>query len=291
MNSPFLFDYQINCYSDCNYKTNLPFAVFALTQQGLYHKTLNVNNQDSGSIYLGKHIIVGAVADGCTSGKNINGRSNNQVGAHIGSYLVLRAVRKLVLKKRLEINEDFISHFEQEFFLRHKQLLNALNPWKLERDFVISNMFLTTIIFFIICENKYLIANCGDGDVIVNNNFKNLDEHAGKYFAANLRNPRKIESGIQWLNPERRFNLIEIGNTENLNSIFIATDGFLDEDIKQHYCFSKFFLKKFEEKALPGFTDKRTQFRKDFLTPILQTKGNKTWPEDDATFISVNRTN
>jgi len=284
----FLFDYQINYYSDSKNVTQLPFSVFALTQQGLEHKSINIGNQDSGSLYLGKKTIIGAVADGCTGGKNLNGKSANQVGAHIGSYLAVRIARKLLLKRHLPLNE-LLPSFEQELILNYKRLLNTINPWEFEKDSVIQNLFLTTIIFFVITEEMYLIANCGDGDVIINSIHKDLNDDSGKYFASNLRGIHKLENGKYMINPDKKFNIIEQGVTSSLDNIFIATDGFLDNDIREHIIFEKFFLNGIYENSYSGFKDRKTEFRREFLSPILEMKDSRIWPHDDATFISLKR--
>ena len=285
----FLFDYQINYYSDSKHETLVPFSVFALTQQGLDHQTMNIGNQDSGSLYVGKKTITGALADGCTSGENLNGKSANQVGAHIGSYLAVRITRKLLFKKHIQLNEGFLPAFEQELILNYKKLLNALSPWQFEKDSVIRNLFLTTIIFFVITEDEYFIASCGEGDVIINNVHKDLNIHSGKYFASNLRDTQRLEDGKYSIKPNLGFNLIEHGRTTDLNNLLIATDGFLDNDIKENSVFHKFFFNGIDQNSSSGFKDRRTEFRRDFLTPVLQMKGSRIWPHDDATFISLKR--
>lgn len=287
----FLFDYQINYYSDSSNKTVLPFSVFALTQQGLDHQHWNIGNQDSGSLYVGKRIIIGALADGCSGGENINGKSVNQVGAYISSYLAIRITRKLLVKKHMKLNEDFLPVFEEELLLNYRRLMNSINPWQFEKEFVIRNFLLSTLIFFVVTEDEYLIANCGDGDAIVNYVHEDLNEHSGKYFATNLRNTRRIEDGKYSINPNGGFNLIDRGDVKSLNNIFIATDGFIESDIKEHPVFNNFFFKEFRQSRSICFQDKRTEFRKEFLAPVLQMKGSRTWPDDDATFISLKRNN
>ena len=284
----FLFDYQINYYSDSDDITQLPFSIFALTQQGLEHQRLNIGNQDSGSLYLGKRVLIGAVADGCTGGKNINRLSNNQVGASISSYLTVRLLRKLVVKKKIGL-KDLLPEFEQELLFHYKRLLNTLNPWKFEKSIVIKNMFLSTIIFFIITENEYLVANCGDGDVIINGSTRKLDDQNSIYFAKNLTEIKRNQNGNYFINPIYSFKTIAIGNSSELNSLFIATDGFLDDDIEQHPAFSKFFLEGTSEENFSGFRMDRAEFRTDFLTPIMEMKDGLIYPHDDATFISLNR--
>ena len=81
-----------------------------------------------------------------------------------------------------------------------------------------------------------------DGDVIINRIHKDLNDDSGKYFASNLRGIHKLENGKYMINPDKKFNIIEQGVTSSLDNIFIATDGFLDKDIREHIIFEKFFL-------------------------------------------------
>jgi hypothetical protein len=286
-----LFDYQINYYSDSKNETIIPFTVFALTQQGLEHQHLNIGNQDSGSLYVGRKYIIGAVADGCTGGVNINKKSVNQVGAFISSYLAIRICRKLLVKRRMKLDEYFLTVFEQEFLLNYKRLLNSLNPWQIEKELVIRNFLLSTLTFFVVTDDDYLVAHCGDGDVIINNIPKSLNGQGGNYFALNLWDTKRNESGNYSINPKYCFHLIEKNKTTALKNIFISTDGFLDAEITETPLFNKFFFNEFTQNNSNCFKDRRTEFRRDFLTPLLQLKRNEIWPHDDATFISLTRYN
>lgn len=283
-----LFDYHINYYSDSKNRTNLPFSVFALTQQGLEHQQLNIGNQDSGNIFLSKKILIGSVTDGCTSGNNLNGKSYNQTGASIGGYLTVRLLRKLVIIKRISLS-DILPVFEQELIFNLKKILNVLNPWKFERDKLIRNVFFSTILFFIITEDEYLIANCGDGDIVINGNHKNLNSDSGKYFAKNLIGIQRLKDGTYTIKPSLHFYGVAQGKTSEMDSLFLSTDGFLDGDIMQHHAFQRFFLNVTSKNYGNGFQDRRLEFRRDFLIPIQKMKNGRIWPQDDATFISIQR--
>lgn len=283
-----LFDYHINYYSDSKNHNSLPFSVFALTQQGLEHQKINVGNQDAGTLYLGKNILIGSVADGCTSGNNLNRKSYNQTGAVIGGYLIVRLLRKLVLKKHIPLS-DILPPLEQELIINLRKFVNALNPWDFERHEVIKNFFLSTLIFFVITEDEYLIANCGDGDILINGNHNSLNSDSGSYFANNLIEMQKLENGNYSIKPSLNFRNVSQGKTVNLHNLFIATDGFLDEDILRHRAFQEFFLKTASNGRGNGFHDRRLEFRRDFLSSTLEMKNGRIWPQDDATFISIQR--
>jgi serine/threonine protein phosphatase PrpC len=284
----FLFEYQINYHSDSNNLTKLPFAVFSLTQEGLEHKRASIGNQDAGCLYVGNKLIIGVVADGCTSGSNLNGMSHNQVGAYLGSYLAVRILRKLTTKNHSDIAE-LMPEFEAQLFRGYRKVLRTLNPWKFEYDQVLRNLLFSTLIIVLITENQYLIAHCGDGDIIVNGRAHDLQKDSGHYFASNLPYRRHLnEQSIISTNGTAQFKILEVGKTMDLECLFVATDGFLDSDIRDHPSFKYFFLAT-TNSVKRGFIDRKKNFRKEFLEPIIEMKGGRIWPADDATFLSIVR--
>ena len=177
----FLFNYQLNYQSDCQNMTKLPFQLFGMSQQGSSHQRISLGNQDSGSVFVGKNLIIGVVADGCTRGKNIDGFSSNQVGAHIACNLTVKIVRRLIQRKKLNL-EEFKEEYENSLFRQYKRLLNSFSPWKNERSLILSNLFSSTFVAFVITESEYIVFHYGDGDVFINNYHYNLSSSQGKYF-------------------------------------------------------------------------------------------------------------
>jgi hypothetical protein len=285
-----LFDYHINFLSDSENRTKLPFSVFGMTQQGLSHESHSIGNQDAGCVYVGRNLIVGAVADGCTSGKNLNGMSSNQVGAHIMSYLAVRAARKLILKKHISI-ESFVSPFQQSLINDLRRTVNSLNPWKFEREEIIKNFFSATIILFIITQNDYILLSCGDGDAFVNAERKELTSAGGKYFANNLKDLKFDSENGYLLDPAYQIKCLNKGVTESLNNLLISTDGFIDSDVEEDNSFKNFFFGENNHIEKSGFADRKFEFRKNVLESISETKNGRLYPLDDATFISLKRIN
>jgi hypothetical protein len=285
---PILFDYNINFLSESANQTKLPFSVFGMTQQGLYHGAQSIGNQDSASVYVGKNVIIGTVADGCTSGNNLNGKSYNQVGANLMSYLSVRVARKLILKNHIPL-EGFIKPFEQLLITHFKKMMNALRPWKQENSEIITNLFASTFISFIITETKYLVFFCGDGDAFINGEKKSMENHSGKYFTNNLYDLNFADKGYL-IKEEYQIHCLEIGNTRELNSVLISTDGFIDDDVMESPSFNQFFFSQKGTMVKRGFLDRRTDFRTTLLEEINSIKNGRIWPSDDATFISLHRT-
>lgn len=282
-----MFDYHINLYTDSNNNTSLPFAVFGLSQEGIEHKNISIGNQDVGTIYIGRNIIIGALADGCTSGCNLDGTSYNGMGAAFISYMATRILRKIVIKKKIK-SYNILELFEYEMMLSIKKILNILNPWRFEQEPLIKNMLLSTILFFIVTEKDYMVAGCGDGDVVVNGGHKNLNIYSGDYMSSKIINLNK-NNGIDPLERRGKINSHSNGDMSGLSSIMISTDGFLDEDIVKSVAFDEFFIGDKRKILKKGFNDRLTEYRNDFLPSILEKKKNREWPQDDATFICINR--
>ena len=286
-----VFDYHINYYSDSENRTNLPFGVFGMSQQGFSHIGNSIGNQDAGTVYLGRNIIIGSVADGCTSGNNLNGKSSNQVGASIISYLTVRLARKLILKKQISLDQLHRA-MEKSLMSQVRKISSELNPWKFERNRIITNFLTSTFILFVVTAEEYLVLNCGDGNAFVNGNSINLGGFSGLYFSANLIKEDSnyfdnMKSGLK-----APINCLAQGNTKDLQSLLIATDGFIDSDLLSLTDFSEFFFQPFSDfKYKSGINDLKFHFRNTVVSGALEVKQNRLWPLDDATFISIKRVN
>lgn len=285
---PILFDYHINYSSDCDNMSNLPFSVFGMSQEGFSHIGASIGNQDSGCVYIGRNLIIGSVADGCTSGNNLNGRSFNQVGAHLSSYLTCRLIRKFILKNHLHI-KNIKEHLERELLNHFKRISNILNPWQYEKNNIINNFMASTFLTFVLTKDDYLILGCGDGIAFLNAKPIRLVSEGGEYFSNNLFQRKVTVNEIS--NDDLRFpiKIIAQGKSQDLISILISTDGFVDKDVEEIKDFNSFFFENTTRKLKNGFNDLKLQFRNDVIDKILAVKDGRIWPYDDATFISIKR--
>lgn len=279
----FLFNYHISYQSNCQNATKLPFDVFGMSQQGNSHQNISIGNQDSGGVYIGKKIIIGVVADGCSSGKNIDGFSSNQVGSHIASNIIIKIIRRLLERKNLNL-ENFKKEFESSLLRQYRRLFNAFSPWKSEQSIILSNLFSSTFIVLAITDKYYCVFHCGDGDVFINGKHYNLSSEQGKYFTNKLM--RASEYNLNQINSIK---FIKIGDAKKLNNIFISTDGFLNNQIKNSDQFQDFFFRKRPFIYQTGFNDRKAEFRTNLLSEIVQKDNCQDWPNDDATFISIRR--
>ncbi|MCF8276186.1 MAG: protein phosphatase 2C domain-containing protein [Flavobacteriales bacterium] len=256
-----------------------------MSQEGLMHKESSIGNQDSASIYIGKRLLVGTIADGCTSGTNLNGHSFNQVGAYFLSFLGVRIARRIVLKNKVSL-AGFPLEFERLINYRLARTINAVHPWKFERKQFLNNLMSSTLTVFVITEKYYVILNCGDGDVFINGNRMTVTSSSGKYLSNNFV---EFNSGDEEALVSMK--IVGSGNTKNLDSLLIATDGLLDTDVLETPEFGSFFFDSKIVGLKNGFQDRRREFQKRVVKEVLKKKEGRDWPTDDATFISVIRTN
>lgn len=279
------FEYNVDFLTDSDNSTGLSFSVFGMSQEGLMHKESSIGNQDSASIYIGKRLLVGTIADGCTSGTNLNGHSFNQVGAYFLSFLGVRIARRIVLKNKVSL-AGFPLEFERLINYRLARTINAVHPWKFERKQFLNNLMSSTLTVFVITEKYYVILNCGDGDVFINGNRMTVTSSSGKYLSNNFV---EFNSGDEEALVSMK--IVGSGNTKNLDSLLIATDGLLDTDVLETPEFGSFFFDSKIVGLKNGFQDRRREFQKRVVKEVLKKKEGRDWPTDDATFISVIRTN
>src|SRR5690606_38197792 len=106
--------------------------------------------------------------------------------------------------------------------------------------------------------------------IILNHVDKNIDSDSGNYFAANLKQLRdKQKKGENIISSELSLKVIEQGSLDSLSNLFIATDGFLDDDVRRHPVFEKFFLSENRTLCKKGIIDRRKELRSEFLDKIL----------------------
>jgi hypothetical protein len=116
-----------------------------------------------------------------------------------------------------------------------------------------------------------------------------MENHSGKYFTNNLYDLNFADKGYL-IKEEYQIHCLEIGNTRELNSVLISTDGFIDDDVMESPSFNQFFFSQKGTMVKRGFLDRRTDFRTTLLEEINSIKNGRIWPSDDATFISLHRT-
>jgi|GEM_PF-1843455 len=270
----------------------LPFAVGGGTQQGVEHSLDNQNNQDALSILIDNNYIIGCVCDGCSSTHDYlkDSFSNNEVGAKLIGHVVTRNVQRIIKDKEIEDVNLFLTELSENVLQQLVKLVDIFcEEDEMDRELFIFDFLMTTVLGFVVTQEKYIVFYCGDGVIGINDKINVLEE-TGSYFGEKfLRRccPDKY-STIKSHNSD--FKIFSIGEVADLNNIFMATDGFYN-------------IANNHKEALVDFVDQATKIVRsgfdhilpEFRNRILKNKAisneimSKNWPRDDASFLLLRR--
>lgn len=271
--------------------SNLPFIVGGVTQQGTTHKSDNMNNQDAISLHIENDLIIGIVCDGCASTHdNIKATfSNNEIGAKLLAYLMSKNMKELIPIIGISNGDLFIEKLNKNISQQLISIIDILAPNnENEREMNIFDFFMTTVLGFVLTPQNFVIFCSGDGVVGFNNRIKVLDEE-GSYFSASLLGeccPSKYTKQPELNN----FKVFSSGQSSELQSIFLATDGFRKIAKKTDYLLID-LMKKQKSNDWGGYDNLLQEFRKEIITNPIFAKNSEfaSWPEDDASFILLRR--
>lgn len=269
-----------------NSQTKLPFTVGCATQQGPDHMSENINNQDALGIIVEADLIAAVVCDGCTGSHPSlkSPSSNNEIGAKLISYIIVQGIKEIILNQRIKITDNFfLTELEDYITNKLSGLINIIFSDREKLNIFISDFFMTTILVFIVTENDYVLFHSGDGLAGINSKINSINE-SGSYFSSRLIQSKKIDE-------INRFKILKAGIIEDLQNIFIATDGFNDVFHDYNDLFVKFIEDTELEKS--GFDPYIvTEFRKKVIwsKKVKENIMNYNWFKDDATFVVLRRT-
>lgn len=272
--------------------TSLPFVIGGATQHGIQHAVDNQNNQDAAMILIRDKLIVGVLCDGCTSTHNelSDEISNNEVGAKLVALAVGRGVETVTASNRIRDDDTFLKILSQEIFSRLTALIELFaGPDENSREIFIKDFLITTVLGIVIDEENFTLFHCGDGIVSVNDDFKIL-EGDGKYYLAESLLHHFCSSTYSQRESTDGLKILQHGSTSTLNSVFLATDGFLEkvqgdcEDLTQ-------FNSQSPGNTRGGFEFLLQLFRHEILAKSAAKSKlrNPIWPRDDASFLLVRR--
>jgi hypothetical protein len=230
-------------------------------------------------------MIVGLVCDGC--GGSEVGDSNNEVGARLvaGAGVVLfdEMLRDVGVR-------DFatrIPEFEKRLCERILSAAGSLFPPPALRE-ALQSYFLTTIHAFIVDRSHYLVFGCGDGFLAVNSKLQSFDKNEGGYLTGRL-----LDEEMDWKSRidagEGALRIHAQGETDSLNSLLLATDGF--EEIVAEFPDSLARVFEAPSNASRGYDQKllidfRFRFwHLDKIQKWLETRDGT----DDRSFLLVRR--
>lgn len=270
----------------------LPFAVGGGTQQGVEHKLDNQNNQDASCILIDNNYIMGCVCDGCSSTHDYlkDSFSNNEVGAKLIGHIVTRNAQRIIKDKEIEDVNLFLNELSENVLQKLVKLVDIFcEEDEMDKELFIFDFLMTTVLGFVVTQEKYIVFYCGDGVIGIDNKINVLEE-TGSYFGEKVLQtccPDKY-SAIKSHNSD--FKIFSSGEVADLNNIFIATDGFYD--IANNY---KEALVDFVDQATKnvrsGFDNILSEFRNRILKneAVYSEIMSKNWPRDDASFLLLRR--
>ncbi len=183
---------------------------------GRHHIKELSNNQDALLIDFKDDYIFGVVCDGCGSAPQ------SEIGASIGTHLVRRSILKKVIPFRKFDDETCWKRVTDSISSRILNIINEISP---DTDTIISNMFMFTIVGFIIFEDSTYVFNLGDGLININGNNNILPRIQGNYppYIAYRIVEHEIEIDDKW----KEFN-VEKFDTKDINTLIVGTDGACD---------------------------------------------------------------
>jgi len=199
------------------------FNYLSGTTTGIQHIRTGKNNQDSFGLWSDKDFLIGIVADGCGSSKH------SEVGAKIGMELLKSEMIKLLpALLSQEINRSmfqaFLERIYRDTLSQIRVLANAMDSDIIR---IISDYFLFTAIVCLILPKVTIIFSIGDGAYMINEKLYPLGFFPGNkppYLCYGLFNPATVNMPVDQL----QFQINFFGNTEDVDSICIATDGIMD---------------------------------------------------------------
>ncbi|OQW91785.1 MAG: hypothetical protein BWK78_03565 [Thiotrichaceae bacterium IS1] len=269
--------------------SRLPFTIGGATQQGPDHIPDNLNNQDALGILVEENFMMGVISDGCTDSASIpKRRTNNEVGAKLINYLVVQTTKKL-LKNYPDLDgHRFVEELSREVT---KALMAFVHLFSEEeestKELFIADFLMTTLLGMVVCQDRYIVFGRGDGVVGINGEINLLEKYAGSYLGEDLvKSPELSLAGGQ----HSSIKLLAEGLTTDLNSLFLATDGFYGI-LKDYQGLMDNFIKKYIQKK-PGLdTDILREFRLKVIWSdhVKQNISTHTWFKDDATFVLLRR--
>jgi serine/threonine protein phosphatase PrpC len=267
-------------------ETSLPFAIGGATQQGTQHAADNQNNQDACYIVVTDKFIVGILCDGCSSTHDelSDEFSNNEVGAKLIALMAGNAARDLLDNGECENPDAFLKALSERALGRLSQVVElCAGPDLRSQQIFVQDFLMTTVLGIVITPARVTIFHCGDGVISMNGQIS-LIEDSGSYFLAEALLQRFFPGSGTLKENGDYLKIIHHGSTEELQTLFLATDGFRERVGDDHLLN---FITEPPTHVTGGFDLLLPMFRQQVLSKRSE---QDIWPMDDASFLVVKRT-
>lgn len=173
------------------------------------------SNQDSYGITSTDRFIAGVVCDGCSD------RRDSGVGSALLSRMFLSSVEEVLGRDGTIRPEQFAVHLNQKLLKKMEQVANALTSSGISFIQVMDELFLATIVGFVMRPTSTEIFACGDGLWALNgtvNKMGPFPENAPPYLAYNLRDQHS-KNGLE---------VVTVLPTHKVQTLLVGSDGCAD---------------------------------------------------------------
>ena len=189
----------------------LPFRVAGGSVVGTHHIRRGMPNQDSWTIHTADDLLIAIVADGCGS------RTHSGVGAHVGSRLLLEAIRRRAT--RAAVTASTLEEARLEVCERLGRLARELGGPLRER---VADTLLFTALGAVVQPVRTLVFGLGDGLVALNGELRVIAyaDNRPPYLGYALLDAAET--------PPATFRLHHECETASVHSLLLGTDGLSD---------------------------------------------------------------
>jgi hypothetical protein len=229
-----------------------------------------------------EQFIEGIVCDGCTGTHSTLKRnaSNNEIGAKLTVYSLLSLLSSNQAPEIAD-NDNFIEELSKALIEKLNSLLNIFCEDSNEKSVFTADFLMSTILGFVVTQDKYIVFHAGDGLIILNGEMTFLENHAGSYLG---------EALIENTQNHRHLTIFASGKTDELKNIFLATDGFHGvlnayQDIFMQFIQLCPIRNNGFDPSLIRIFRKETIWHKRIKENILHNE----WFKDDASFVLLRR--
>ncbi len=280
----------------------IPFEITAGQIIGRQHQQTGKNNQDALYWEAAKSHFIGIVCDGCGS------CAHSEVGAQIGTKVIAAEINRMMLEVAFSNTPDAWSSRAVWETIRLKALAQIDQVVCMlgdDRNQIIHDNFLFTVVGFLITLQQTVVFAVGDGMVVVNEQKMALGPFPGNappYMAYALMdgspNSRRIGNAP--------FQIVKSIPTDDLKHLLIGTDGVWDLQkaasrnlpgkktvvgpLNQFYNGDRYFQNPdFLRRRLALINRDSIEFVRDNSGRIMEIKRCRGVLPDDTTMIVVRR--
>ncbi|MDD5649356.1 MAG: protein phosphatase 2C domain-containing protein [Candidatus Nanoarchaeia archaeon] len=198
---------------------------------GRDHEFSRKNRQDFLHTYQSDELIVGVVCDGCGESKY------SEVGAAlIGTFIVnyLKSFNGIINFNHIKGFKEILEYDLTCFLNNIENLVFFNDNCEKEKISFIKEFLLSTCLFCILTKDSVIIANCGDGIIIINDEIKIIDQYSIPEYIAYKIVPKEA---LEKTPSELSFFNIQVFDCKDINKIVIGSDGIqplIDENLILH---------------------------------------------------------